>query len=181
MLVEELAHAPRELDLGSADEALLAERAVNLVGDRSRLTQALELRRLLDRAQSLDEAGGRLGRDAAVAQRVERGDAERVGLDSDRLAREPRRQVADHRPRGLLEANPFDRARPLRVAEVGEERRLAVRLDEHSGVRAREPGQVAHIDAARDEQWHLEERGQPLDPTHAASFARSTSSASASR
>ena len=68
--------------------------------------------------------------------------------------------------RRRLEANAFESARLLRVAEVGVEDRLPVRIDEDGGVRAREPGQVADVDAAGDEQRLLEERGQPFEATH---------------
>ena len=136
MLVEELAHAPRELALGAADELLLGERSKT----RSEIAAASRIvaisAGLLDRAQALDEPGLGDGLDAAVAQLLVRGDGDDVRLDPDRPAREPRREVADDRARGLLEADAVERARLLRVAEVGEERRLAVRLDEHGRVRA---------------------------------------------
>ena len=138
----------------------------DLVRDRSRLPDRRDLPRFLDRAQALDESRLRHGVDTALPQLLVRGDGDDVGLDPDRPARQPRREVADHGARGLLEADALERAGLLRVAEVGEERRLAVGLDEHGRVRALETDQIADVDAARDEQRLVQQRGEPLDPAH---------------
>ena len=102
--------------------------------------------------------------DATVLQRLVARDGEDVRLDPDRAAGEPRREVADHGARRLLEADPVEGLRLLGVAKVREERRLAVGGDEQRGVRAREPGEVADVDPARDEERLVEERREALDP-----------------
>ena len=91
-------------------------------------------------------------------------DGEDMCFDRDRPAREPGREVGDHGARRLLEADPVEGLRLLCVAEVGEERRVPAGVDEQGGVRAREPGEVADVDPARDEERFVEERGEPLDP-----------------
>ena len=133
------------------------------VGDRRGGAHGLELGGLLDRAQPLDEAGARNGLDAAFAQRLVACDGEDVRLDADGLPGEARGEVAEDRARGLLEAHAVERTCFLGVAEVRVQRRLAVRSDEHGRVGAREPGQVADVDDARDEQRLVEEGGEPLD------------------
>ena len=90
-------------------------------------------------------------------------DGEDMCFDRDRPAREPGREVGDHGARRLFEADPVEGLRLLRVAEVREERRVAAGVDEQGGVRAREPGEVADVDPARDEERFVEERGEPLD------------------
>ena len=164
--MEELADAPGQLDLGAAGEALLGERTEDGVGDPRGLAQQLELARLLHRAQPLDEPGPGDGLDAAALQRLQRGHRHHVRLDPDRPSGEPRREVADDGAGRPLEPHALDRARPARVAEVREERGLAVGLHEHGSVRARKPGQIEDVDAARDEQRLLEQRGESLEPAH---------------
>jgi hypothetical protein len=173
--MEQLANAPGELPLGATNEALLGERAEDGVRDRRRLPDRLELTRLLDRPQPLHEAGLRHGLHPALLERLVRGDGEDVRLDADRAAGEARREVADDRAGGPLEAD-VERARPLRVAEVRVERRVSVRLHEDGRVRAREPGEVADVDQARDEERLVEERGEPLDPAHRLSARNSSAS-----
>ena len=87
VLVEELADAPGELDLGAARELLLGERGEDPVRDRGRRAHALELGRLLDRPQPLDDPGARDRLDAAVAQRLVARDGEDVRLDPDASGR----------------------------------------------------------------------------------------------
>ncbi len=162
--MEELVYAPRQLPLRPAGETLLGERGEHPVGDRGGLARRLDLGGLLHRPQPLDETLPWHGLDPAFRQRLVTCDREDVRLDSDRPAGEPRGEIGDHRTRRLLETDPIEGLRLLRVAEVREERRLSVRVDEQGGIRAREPGQVADVDATRHEQRLVEERGELLDP-----------------
>ena len=164
--MEELAHPPRHLALRPTGEALLGERGEHQVGDRCGLANRLDLGRLLHRTQPLDETLHLHGLDATLLQGLVAHDGEDVRLDPDRAAGETRREIGDHGPRRLLEANAFDGLRLLGVAEVREERRVAVGGDEQRGVRAREPGEIADVDPARHEQRLVEKRGEAFDPAH---------------
>jgi len=108
--------------------------------------------------------------EAAGAQDLPRGIADRVGLEADRAV-EQLGQRADERALRLDELDALDCPRGLGVAEVGEEPH-ALGLDEQRGVRAGEADEVAHVDAVGDEQRLLEARAQAVDPAHRASTAR---------
>ncbi|MCZ7587656.1 MAG: hypothetical protein M5U27_02085 [Gaiella sp.] len=176
-LVPRLLQPPGELRLRTADERLLGELLVDPVGDRARTADRIELTGLLDRAQRLDEAGGRDELDPSRAQRVGRRERQVCGLDADPAAGEQlgeRRHDVARRP---VELDALDLARGLGVAEIGVERRLTRRFDEHRRVRAVETRQVADVYEPGDEQWILQLRCKPLDPGHASPSSASSSSA----
>jgi hypothetical protein len=95
-------------------------------------------------------------------------------LEADLSPGEALADVRQQAACGLDERHSLDLAPAPRVAEVGEERRVAVRLHQHSRVRARESGQVADVrlpaeDVRRagDEQGLVENRRESLDaPGH---------------
>ena len=176
-VVPRLLEPPLELGLGPADERLLRELRVDLVGDRRSPAQKLELARLLDGAQPFDDACRRDDLHAARAERVGIGEGEVARLDRDAAAREQLGERRQDLPRRPLERDAFDRARRLGIAEVRVERRVPRGVDEHRRVRAREPGQVADVDEVRDEQRLLEPSRQPFDPVHVSLSAASSSSA----
>ncbi len=125
---------------------------------------------VLDRAQRLDESSDRDGVDARVDERPVAGIGKVRLLEADAPSREALADRGQQAPRGLDERDAGDLAPALRVAEVREERRRPVRLDEQRGVRAREPREVADVRLPaedvrrpRDEQRLVEERGKPLD------------------
>ena len=176
---------PHELALGPAAEALLRERLEDLVRERPRAAHDLDLRVVLHRAQRLDEARRSDRLDAGVDERLVPRVRQVRLLEPDPPARQLLADRGEEVARDLDERDALDLAAAGRVAEVREQRRAPVRLDEHGRVRALEPGQVAHVRLAAedvrrpgDEQRLLEERGEPLDP---ASLRPCTRNSSASR
>ena len=176
-LVPRLLEPPRELGLGATDERLPAELLVHLVGDRGGAPERLQLAGLLHRAERLDRPARRDELDAARPQRLRVGERQVPRLDRDPPAREQLGERRHDVPRRPVERDAVDRARRLRVAKVRVERRLACRVDEHGRVRAREAGQVAHVDEARDEQRVVELPGESLDSRHVSLRAARSSSA----
>ena len=69
-LVKQLGHPPDQLLLRPAAELLLGQALVHAVRDPGRLADRLELARLLDRPQRLDEAAPRHQARAALAQEL---------------------------------------------------------------------------------------------------------------
>ena len=162
LLVEELRHAPDELLLRAAAELLLDKPLVHAVGDPGCLTDRLQLARLLDRPKRLDKAAPwdevHPGLSQELVVRVGHG----VGLEPDRVG-DPPGEVAVDEPLGLFDLHALQLARPLDVAEIGEEPH-AIRLDEDSGVRALEAGQIEDVRRGGDEQRLLEQRPQAVYP-----------------
>ena len=158
VLVEELVQPPGELALGAADEPLLGEARIRLARDLAGAADRIQLVVVLDRAQRLDEAAPGDEREPACAQDLPRRVADGVGLEAHG-ALEQLGQRRDERALRLDELDALDRPRGLGVAEVAEEPH-ALRLDEERRVRAREPDEVADVDAVRDEQRLLEARAR---------------------
>jgi hypothetical protein len=152
--VEKLRHPPDELSLGATRESLLDEQLVRPIRHLRRAPDRVELRRLLDDAQRLDDAALRHELDAAAAKELVVGVGQRVCLEGD-AAREALGEIGVDVPPRLLELDALDRARPLGVPEVGEEPR-ALRLDEQRRVRAFEAGQIENIDGSGDEERLLD-------------------------
>jgi hypothetical protein len=161
-LVEQLLHPPGQLALGPAGEGLGGETSVRLARQRGGPPDRVELGRVLDRAQLLDEAAARDEVEPAGAQGLVARVREVVGLEADAPVEELR-EVRDERPPRLDDLDVRDRPRRLGVPEVGEQPHPLV-LDEERRVRARESRQVAHIRAVRNEQRLVEPLAEPLDP-----------------
>jgi hypothetical protein len=164
LLAQDQLHPPRELALGAADDRLGREALVRTRRDRGRLADGVQLAGLLHRAQALHEPAARHELGVPRGERRPGVVGHVRGLEPD-APFEELRDVADERTRGLRDLEPVECAGPLGVAEVGEEAHT-LRLDERGGVRAREAGQVADVDEARDEQRLLEQRLQALDAGH---------------
>jgi hypothetical protein len=163
LLVVEPRDVPCHVPLGTTDERHFAHEPLeHPVGDRARTAEHLELVRVLDGTQLLDETLARDEVDPPFAQLLGERPRKDVRLEADptvELLREP----TDQRALGLHRLDAFDRLSRLDVAEVGEEPRT-LRLDEQRDVGAVEPGQVEDVDRVRDEKRLLEERAQPSDP-----------------
>ena len=150
LVVEELLDRPGNVPLGAADEALLDEPLEDAVGDLTRALDRGELVVVLDCAEPLDEAATRNGLDGAAPERlVSRCIRDEIRLEADAPG-QPVREIGEQRPLRLLELHAFDRARRLRVAEVGEEA-SAVLLDQERGVRAPESEEVEDVRRVGDE------------------------------
>ncbi len=155
-------------------EPLFGERCEDLVGERTGAAHGRELGVVLHRADRLDESRGRDGVDARLLQQPIP-DVRQVGLlERDAAPGDVLGDADEEVALRLDEVDAFDLAPARRVAEVREQRRRRIRLDEERSVRAVEPGQVAHVRLpaehvrrAGDEQRLLEERREPLDPRHA--------------
>ncbi len=173
---------PRQLALAAARESLLRERREDLVGERARAAQDLELGVVLHRPQRLDEARRRNGVHPRLLQQPEADVGHVRFLEGDAAPRDVLRDPCEQVARHLDEGRSFDLTRAGGVAKVREDGRAPVWLDQHGGVRAREPGQIPHVRLAaegvrrsRDEQRLLEERREPLDPGHVRSWTRNSS------
>ena len=163
--------------------ALLRERREDLVGQGAGAPHRRDLLVVLHGPQPFDEAGARHRVDARIRQ----GPVERVRevllLEQDPA---PGQELADGRDepaRGLHDLDALELPRPVRVAEVGVEGRLPVRLDENGRVRALQAGQVAHVRLAAEhvrrpgdeDRILLQELREPLDPAHARPPTRNSS------
>lgn len=83
LVVEELLNRPREVSLGSADEAFLDQTGVYAVGDLAGALDRAELFLVLDGAQLLHQSATRHRLDRAGAQRFVADVGDEVGLEAD--------------------------------------------------------------------------------------------------
>jgi hypothetical protein len=173
VLLEELRHPPDELLLGAAAEPFLRERLVGPIGRLAGPPHRIQLLRLLDCPQRLDEAAPRDEVGARLLEELVVGVRERVSLEPDAVG-ESSLEVAVDVPLDLLHLDALDFSGPLGVAEIREDPD-AVWLDEDRCVGALEAGQIEDIDRRRDEQRLLEllpqagypranDHGESLDP-----------------
>ena len=151
--VQQLPEPPGELALAAADPRLRRQRLERAVGRprRPRGSCSISSSSLTARSASttpgrrheLEPARRRAPRPARTAARPPRTPI----FPRSRFGEvEHQRALREHR----LDAR--DRLGGLDVAEVGEQLRRALRVDEQRRVRAVEPGQVADVDEVRDEQ-----------------------------
>ena len=114
---------PGELALAASGEPLLRERGEHLVGERARATHPRDLVVVLDRAERLDEPGGRDRVDARVDEVAIERVREVLLLELDPP---PGEQLADRRDEPacrLDDLEALERAGTVRVAEVRVQRR----------------------------------------------------------
>ncbi len=146
------------LALGAPDESLRQQPLERFVGDRARRPDQLDLLRLLDRAQALDQAAAPDQLDPLGQQLRRR--AWRSHRNMRVLEPEPhvprRQRVGDQREQFLGRAQPLEAridllCRLLDVPEVGDECPCPG-PDQRQAVGARVAGQVAHVDQVGDEQ-----------------------------
>jgi hypothetical protein len=156
--VEELHHPPDELLLGTSAEGLLGDPFEDGVRDVGRSANRRQLPVVLEGAERFDEpeAGDEL--DAAGAEELVVGVAQRGGFEADAVGEAPGQVGVDMALR-LLELRVRDLSRPLRVPEVREDPD-ALGLDEDRGVRALEARQVENVGRSRDEQRLLQQGEQ---------------------
>jgi hypothetical protein len=171
--VKELLHAPGEIALGAADEALAPEAVEGLVRDLGRAANGLELIVVLDHAERLDDSVRRDRLDTAGIQPRVPFVRDGGRLEAD-LAAELVGEALEQVALRLDDLDPVELVGALQIAEVGEQAN-AVGLDEERGVRAGETGQVADVDGIGDEERALERLAQPGDPVAHRLFTRNSS------
>ena len=152
--------ARRELALGRTLGQHRQQRLERVVGDRARAPDPIDLARVLDPAQRLDELTGRCHLDPAQSPAYSICCAQ-VTLCSSSPSREPGAIARTSSSRCAAAVSPISisarvpaassSSPALRVATVGDETRTVAR-DEQDGGRAGEPGEIAHVRELRHQE-----------------------------
>ena len=148
-LVEELVHAPGQIDLAAPGEGLRGETPVGLAGYLGGAPNSGQLASVFDGAQCFDGPVRRDKRCAARTQLLESRDRHGLGLKR-RLSLQQLNQSGE---KVAADVNDLDSGHQLRrrgVAGIGAEPRQ-LWLHQQRRIRAMEARQVTHVGLARDE------------------------------